>query len=318
MELVLFTSAESRVELCQSDFLGDQFEGSIALSVHRSWLSTDDQLVDIVDGNISEFTIIFYSNTFNNFYTTDKFNLCIFPEYVRFCNEHKFFCLIIGLCADGHMAVWLACDTESKLLYFNTCKIIPKVTQNVLDTLELNRYISGYNPTENSNSTYNNSSSLTIQALMKQYDYRLCLDFITDKKSDDCPQLQVVAVKNYDGTFDKTNNGALMTYHITGKPWKLSFQWEWSKTVYSAYFWMDEEEITKVFERFYGAHPETKTDFIIRIDAENKKYELALYRQGLKEPVVIPESAYQLIVFKNKFEDYRSENYNQPRGAWIW
>lgn len=77
-------------------------------------------------------------------------------------------------------------------------------------------------------------------------------------------------------------------------------------------------EILEIFNRFYGAHPETKTDFIIRIDAENKKYELALYRQGLKEPVVIPESAYQLIVFKNKFEDYRSENYNQPRGAWIW
>lgn len=73
-----------------------------------------------------------------------------------------------------------------------------------------------------------------------------------------------------------------------------------------------------IFHHFYGAHPETKTDFIIRIDAENKKYELALYRQGLKEPVVIPESAYQLIVFKNKFEDYRSENYDQPRGAWIW
>ena len=81
---------------------------------------------------------------------------------------------------------------------------------------------------------------------------------------------------------------------------------------------MDENLKIDLFRRFYGAHPETKADFIIRIDPENKKYELALYRQGLKEPVVIPESAYQMIVFKNKFEDYRSANYNQPRGAWIW
>lgn len=86
----------------------------------------------------------------------------------------------------------------------------------------------------------------------------------------------------------------------------------------SIYFWFEVSVLLHVFERFYGAHVETKSDFIIRIDAENKKYVLALYRQGLKEPVVIPESAYQLIVFKNKFEDYRSENYNQPRGAWIW
>ena len=57
---------------------------------------------------------------------------------------------------------------------------------------------------------------------------------------------------------------------------------------------------------------------MIRIDSEKKIFELALYRYGLKEPQVISESAYQLFVFKNKFEYYRSENYNQPRGAWIW
>ena len=79
-----------------------------------------------------------------------------------------------------------------------------------------------------------------------------------------------------------------------------------------------DKEICKVFDRFYGAHPETKTEFMIRIDVEQNKYELALYRYGLKEPQVINESAYQLIVFKNKFEHFRSENYDQPRGAWIW
>ena len=81
---------------------------------------------------------------------------------------------------------------------------------------------------------------------------------------------------------------------------------------------MDFDLLLEAISKIIWSHPETKVDFIIRIDAENKKYELSLYRQGLKEPVIIPEDAYQLIVFKNKFEDYRSENYNQPRGAWIW
>lgn len=122
----------------------------------------------------------------------------------------------------------------------------------------------------------------------------------------------------FDGTHDKLHDGGLMKYHEAGKPKKLAVKWHVKKSEYTAYFWFEDEEICKVFDRFYGAHPETKTDFMIRIDSNKNKYELALYRYGLKEPQVISESAYQLLVFKNKFEYYRSENYNQPRGAWIW
>lgn len=122
----------------------------------------------------------------------------------------------------------------------------------------------------------------------------------------------------YDGQYDKTHDGKIFTYHEAGRPRKLAVKWHVKKSEYTAYFWFEDKEIRTVFDRFYGAHPETKTDFMIRIDAEKNKYELALYRYGLKEPYVISSSAYQLIVFKNKFECYRSENYNQPRGAWIW
>lgn len=122
----------------------------------------------------------------------------------------------------------------------------------------------------------------------------------------------------FDGTHDKLHDGGLMRYHQAGKPKKLRVQWHIKKSEYTAYFWFEDERIRKVFDKFYGAHPDTKTDFIIRIDAEERKYELALYRYGLKEPQIIPKDVYQLLVFKNKFEDYRSENYNQERGAWIW
>ena len=110
----------------------------------------------------------------------------------------------------------------------------------------------------------------------------------------------------------------LLTFHESVIPQNLLLSWHIGKSEYSAYFWFEEEPIREVFDKFYGAHPDTKTDFIIRIDAENKKYELALYRYGLKEPQIISEDVYQLLVFKNKFEDYRSDNYNQERGAWIW
>ncbi len=124
-------------------------------------------------------------------------------------------------------------------------------------------------------------------------------------------------VKYYDGSFNK-NEKRQFDSGPSPIPQRLNFRWDICSIDYNVCFFFNFIILKQFFNRFYGAHPETKTDFIIRIDAENKKYELALYRQGLKEPVVIPESAYQLIVFKNKFEDYRSENYNQPRGAWIW
>lgn len=150
--------------------------------------------------------------------------------------------------------------------------------------------------------------------MLRQFTYK----YVILGMDSEAIRVSYIGVLNYDKTFDKANNDKLLQYHHASKPHKININWEYSLYKYCGFLWMDENEITRIFERFYGAHPETKADFIIKIDAENKKYELALYRQGLKEPVVIPESAYQLIVFKNKFEDYRSENYNQPRGAWIW
>ena len=132
------------------------------------------------------------------------------------------------------------------------------------------------------------------------------------------PELDYIENLCYDGTHDKLHDGGLMNHHLAGKPRRLVLKWHIMKSDYTAYFWFEDEAIQNVFERFYGAHPDTKTDFMIRIDSEKNKYELALYRYGLKEPQMISESAYQLLVFKNKFEYYRSENYNQPKGAWIW
>ena len=132
------------------------------------------------------------------------------------------------------------------------------------------------------------------------------------------PELDFIEEALYDGTHDKLHDGSLLSYHLAGKPKKLAVQWHIKKSEYSAYLWLDDESICEAFERFYGAHRDTKVDIIIRIDSEKKKLELALYRYGLKEPVVVNEDAYQMIVFKNKFEYYRSENYDQPRGAWIW
>lgn len=166
--------------------------------------------------------------------------------------------------------------------------------------------------------------------LMNQYKYRYVVlfknwnegdgrwkDYIEDSK-DVIPVLCYIEDSLSDGTFDKLHDEGLLKYHFGGKPKKLNMKWKIKKNEYYAHFWFEDERICYIFEKFYGVHRDTNTDLIIHIDAEKRKYELALYRYGLSEPLVIPQDAYQMIVFKNSFEHHRSQNYDKQRGAWIW
>jgi hypothetical protein len=165
---------------------------------------------------------------------------------------------------------------------------------------------------------------------MKQFTYRYLPLFehwdedeekwqpFTDEEQEAKPELDYIEEALYDGTHDKLHDGGLLNYHEAGKPKKLAVKWHIKKSEYMAYFWFEDEAVRAIFDKFYGIHPETKTDLIIHVDSIKKKYQLSLFRYGLQEPKIISEDAYQLIVFKNKFEHFRSKNYDQPRGAWIW
>lgn len=232
--------------------------------------------------------------------------------------------ITFGMAPCGKLAIWISGEKKSVLV----CEIEAEETEVDMELISpynseitLKEYCRQFNqPVRNQFE----SEWDIFDAAMCQYNYRYV--FVAIKPDDtDTEKVQKEEVKFdwiedslTDGTYDKLHDGRLNKPHRGGVPEKFNLLFHRGRTVWEACVWFEEDSLLRHFKRFYGAHPETKTDFIIRIDPENKKYELALYRQGLKEPVIIPESAYQMIVFKNKFEDYRSENYNQPRGAWIW
>lgn len=218
-------------------------------------------------------------------YYLHKIDLC----YANYLKDGDI--IVIGITSYGTLAIWIISNKKSDLIYQVAIKS-DKISE--LNTQFKYRYIIHLiNQHENTLENGENTNEL-----IGKFDY--------------------IEETLFDGTHDKLHDGGLLKYHQAGKPKKLAIKWHIGKSEYSAYFWFEDEGIREVFDRFYGAHPDTKTDFIIRIDAERRKYELALYRYGLKAPQVIPEDVYQLLVFKNKFEDYRSDNYNQERGAWIW
>ena len=132
------------------------------------------------------------------------------------------------------------------------------------------------------------------------------------------PCLEHMDVSCVDGTLHKLHDDFLSGQHRAGRPERIAMTWRTGRSQWSAYFWIDENQTATIFERFYGAHRDTLADLLVHCDPQAKHYELALYRYGLPAPRVLPPESYQLIVFKNKYEHYRSDNYRKSPEAWIW
>lgn len=226
-----------------------------------------------------------------------------------------FDCYIVGFAPLGHVSLWLSGPLRSVLL----CQANGHhVSHSALAGRSL--------------------SAQSVTMFMRQYRYRYLLRFehwdeqrsawtgLGEHEAE--PQLTAFAEKLSDGTFDKLNDGRLFGYHDAGMPLKLavglsSARMEngmpgTAKREYALYFWFEAEELCRLFSRFYGAHPDTMADLMLRLDLLQNHYELSLGRSGLREPFVISANAYQLLVFRNDFECYRSSNYRQERGAWRW
>lgn len=245
--------------------------------------------------------------------------------------------IIIGMAPYGEIALWVNSERKATLLTWlkgepTTVDISDFLPENPNVTLEdyCNFYIDN-DPQVKQNLEENGLPPRDLfDNYMKQFTYRYTLLFehwdeneekwtkYTEEEHETKPVLDYIEEALYDGTHDKLHDGGLMQYHEAGKPKKLAMKFHIKKSEYTAYFWFEDEAIRVIFDKFYGIHPDTKTDFILHIDPIKANYQLALYRYGLPEPQIIPEEAYQLIVFKNKFEHFRSENYDQPRVAWIW
>lgn len=244
--------------------------------------------------------------------------------------------IVVGMAPYGRVALWLHGDKRAKLVAWMEAEETDVEMEDFCPSTNLSRneYVKMMLESVEEARVNLEANGLPPRDLfdnyMKQFTYRYLPMFehwdegeekwqpYTEEEQETKPELDYIEEALYDGTHDKLHDGGLLNYHEAGKPKKLAVKWHIKKSEYTAYFWLEDETIRAVFDKFYGIHPDTKTDFIIHIDPMKNKYQLALYRYGLKEPQILPEEAYQLIVFKNKFEHFRSENYDQPHGAWIW
>lgn len=231
--------------------------------------------------------------------------------------------IVIGICQNTEVGIWSISKEKSYLLNIDYGEDVNDFVES-FSSIDIERCFEWDEPDSNDNTRHYLQN---LHHNLKQYNYRYCIVFGGRNGNENmCYDVcqgkfqTSVCVEEilFDGTHDKSHDNVILEYHKAGKPKKLAVKWHMEKSDYSAYFWFDEEGMREVFHLFYADYPESKTDFLIRIDVEQKKYELSLYKEGLRESQVIPINVYQVLVFKNQIEDYRSENYNQEPGAWIW
>lgn len=252
------------------------------------WGQIDYDLLESFEKDVQNIIVIWYVN--------DKNGISAYRIHKRI--ESSDYDVIFGLTPSGHIATWLRKGTKQTLLSWEKS-------------------------TENRNSSEVDTCNYAKR--MVQYTYRYNIVFNSWNKDElkwgsSEEKHEIISFNEYllDGTFDKENNENLFKIHSAGIPYKLQIKWKIWKSEYIAYFFFVQESIETFYEKFYGAHPDTKTDFTIRIDPIEKKYELSLYRYGLHSPVVINDDCYELIVFKSGFENFKSTNFSQENGAWIW
>lgn len=235
---------------------------------------------------------------------------------------NRFTHIVTGMAPYGGTAIWLCGYNKSVLLQYHQAEVV-KVTPQIFEKLCKDnahaRMGAELPPREQ------------FASWMRQYNYRYVPleEFWDEKKNvwiqypdddtyyDDQDILSVEDCRT-DGSFDYTGDYAMMIPHAAGRPRRFCVRWKQGNTDYESHFWLDDQKAAPLFDHLANHHPTATIDIIIRIDPRAHHYELALSCEGVPQPLPIPSTVYQQLIFRDNYEYYKSENYDQEDGAWRW
>lgn len=239
--------------------------------------------------------------------------------------SEKFEEIVVGMAPYGGLAVWARGLKKQVLVnWFDAVELDAggpnNITYHKSQTLEICRcYDDLCSPQVRSS-----LSKEYMNSCMQQYTYRYLVWFDTwleqeqrwvEEKQSHC---EVLFIEDdcFDGCFNRERGDSLLRYHKVGIPRKVVLNYTCDKANYMVCFWMDMEKLHLQFEQVCADNKEAQLDLLVHIDTQANRYELALYKYGMEKPCSMSEESFQCIVIKNGFEEYRTPNYNKPRGAW--
>jgi len=151
---------------------------------------------------------------------------------------------------------------------------------------------------------------MLFERYMQKFNYR-----ITPKFENKEAVFTKINLFYYNGELNTTNSGEHALNAMRGKPYKIVLKWSIGKTEYGGYFWTDEKKIIETFANFYGDDTQKEGNLVIEIGKSNDQFNFFLQDDTMVELPFVDDV--QIMVFKNKYESFRSDNYDRPPGSWM-
>jgi hypothetical protein len=151
---------------------------------------------------------------------------------------------------------------------------------------------------------------MLFERYMQKFNYH-----ITPKFENEEAVFEGIELYYYNGELNTTNSGEHTENAMRAKPYKIVLNWSIGKTQYGGYFWTDEKKIIDTFSKFYGNDAQKEGCLTIEVGKSNDQFKFFLQDNSFM--IEIPVEDMQIMVFKNKFEFFRSANYNKSPGGWM-
>jgi hypothetical protein len=239
--------------------------------------------------------------------------------------------LTIGLAPYGVIALWLNAFRKSVLIHSATAEQVANFSNEVSIIQETSQKLLMKNTDAQKHLLENGMPPKDLfYKWMQQYDYRYVPleEYFDGTKwspySDedyyyDNIDLDAIWDMRTDGTYHKIDDDALTYYHKAGCPQRIAVTWHEGTLQFNAFFWIDCTMFSELYESINKFNIEKRAEFLLRLDSRSMRFELALSVIDIpSNPQMLPSEAYQCIIFRNNYEYYKSENYNQEDGAWRW
>ena len=229
--------------------------------------------------------------------------------------EQKYNYIIAGMAPYGGLAVWLSGnEIIIEVAWLQAEPTNVEMTDFAPNgTLSQKEYVETYfKECEDAYENYKKNSlpdKMLFERYMQKFNYRIMPTFENEEAV-----FEEINLFYYNGELNTTNSGEHAENAMRAKPYKIVLNWSIGKIQYGGYFWTDEKKIIETFAKFYGNDTQKEGNLVIEVGESNNQFKFFL--QDDTTVAEIPVEDMQIMVFKNKYEYFRSENYDRPQGGW--
>ena len=226
----------------------------------------------------------------------------------------KYDTIIAGMAPHGNLAIWLSGNGITTAVTWLQGKEIPVKMKDFAPKSKLNQEEYAKRALAECKEAAENlrKNGLPEPALFEQYMQTFNYRIIPKVASN--AQFEGIEINYCNGETNTLNSGEHTENILRAKPSKITLHWQDGKKKYDGYFWTDEKKIVETFANCYGNDPQKEGNLTIQVEPSHKQFQLFLQNNDIS--IEIPIDDVQYIIFKNKFEFYRSKNYNKPKGGW--